>query len=70
MSTSYTTMVDALLLRYIPKRVQRSSSFHRDTKGAAPAPRRRVKHLVKLTEEGSPVQHLGKRGGHVLLFDE
>jgi hypothetical protein len=66
MSMLCTTMVDALQFRYTLRRVQMSSSFHRDTPRAAPVARRRVKHRAKRTEEGTPVQHLGNRKVHVL----
>ena len=67
MSILCIAMVDALLLRYMVKRVRRSSSFRRNTPQVATVRRRRVKHCVKLTE-GSPVQHLGlgRRENHVL----
>ena len=67
MSILCIAMVGALLLRYMVKRVRRSSSFRRNTPRVATVRRRRVKHRVKLTE-GSPVQHLGlgRRENHVL----
>lgn len=65
MSMLCTTMVDALRSRYIPRKVQTSSSFHRDTLRVAAAPARRgVKHRVKPTGEGTPVQCLGNRLGY------
>ncbi len=69
-STSCTTTVDELRSQYIPRRVQRSSSFHRDIPKAAPVAHRRggkVTPRVEPTGGGSPVQHLEKPAGHVLL---
>jgi hypothetical protein len=62
MSMLCITMVDALRLRYIPRKVQTSSSFRRDTpRAAAPPVPRGVKDRVKPTGEGTPVQCLGNR---------
>lgn len=78
MSTLCTTTVDELQSQYIPKRVQRSSSFRHDIPPAAPVTHRRggkVRQrqrgrVPKPKGGGSPVRYLEKSGGAALLHNE
>jgi len=62
MSMSCTTTVDALRLRCIPRREQRSSSFRRDILKAAPVPHQRAMYRATRIEGGTE-----KPEDHVLL---